>query len=425
MSGIIHSWPIEIDFNRAQIRSRIRETDVLDLKSETSYIVFTDGSKYYAKNGSTGMVEYSDTDASDVIQYAIGNIPLPGGTIFIRRGTYVLSKAIVINKFINLVGEGVRATVLKLADNANSSMIDYAIPSDIADNVSQLMYIAHMMLDGNKANQSSGTQAIRTIVPGYSSARDFMIYDVWIDNYKGDGIYLVSHNYLVLHVAIEHNNGWGIILNGAGGFIIGNWIWSNTEGGIYHLFSSSNANPNVIMANLIAGGKSGIRIEGATSGLYRIHIISNNYISGTDANTDTIYIKNTLYTLIFNNYINAIFNRYGIYEDTGTDETFVFGNYLSSSRTTPYYVIQGPNSKIWSLMRWKTVDTGVATIPAGQTRVTVSLTRFIKAPTKVLVTPIGQPLGKIWVENITSTTFDIVTDTAPISNLNVAWYAEV
>jgi hypothetical protein len=29
------------------------------------------------------------------------------------------------------------------------------------------------------------------------------------------------------------------------------------------------------------------------------------------------------------------------------------------------------------------------------------------------------------VENITSTSFDIVTDTAPTSDLNIAWYAEV
>ena len=393
--------------------------------SPASYIVYTDGSKYYAKNGDSGMIEYSDVDASNVIQYAIDKMPLPGGTIFIKRGTYVLSKAIVINKFVNLVGEGVRATVLKLADNANSSMIDYAIPCSIADSVSQLMYIAHMMLDGNKANQTSGTQAIRTVVPGYCNVRDFMIYDVWIDSYKGDGIYLVSHNYLVLHVAIEHNDGWGIRLDSTGGFIIGSWIWLNSEGGIYHLFSSSSVNPNIIMANMIAGGKAGIRIEGTASGLYRVHIISDNYIAGTDANTDTIYINNTLYTFIYNNYINAVSNRYGIYEDIGANETFVFGNYTSLSRTSPYYVIQGSTSKFWSLMRYRTVDSGVATITAGQTRVTVSLSRFIKAPNKVLITPLGQPPGKLWVENITSTSFDIVTDTAPASDLKVSWYAEV
>jgi hypothetical protein len=46
-------------------------------------------------------------------------------------------------------------------------------------------------------------------------------------------------------------------------------------------------------------------------------------------------------------------------------------------------------------------------------------------PTKFQITPLGQPPGKLWVENITSTSFDIVTDVLPTSDLNVAWYAEV
>jgi hypothetical protein len=66
----------------------------------------------------------------------------------------------------------------------------------------------------------------------------------------------------------------------------------------------------------------------------------------------------------------------------------------------------------------------VATISAGSTRVTVSH-GLAKTPTKVLITPLAAPPGKLWVENIGSTSFDIVTDTAPSSNLNVAWYAEV
>ena len=73
---------------------------------------------------------------------------------------------------------------------------------------------------------------------------------------------------------------------------------------------------------------------------------------------------------------------------------------------------------------YKTETSGVATISAGSTRVTVSH-GLATTPSKVLITPLAQPPGKIWVENITSTSFDIVTDTAPTSNLNVAWYAEV
>jgi len=57
--------------------------------STASYIVYTDGSKYYAKNGDTGVVEYSDADVAKVIQYAVDRVVASGGgKIFIRRGVY-------------------------------------------------------------------------------------------------------------------------------------------------------------------------------------------------------------------------------------------------------------------------------------------------------------------------------------------------
>jgi len=69
-------------------------------------------------------------------------------------------------------------------------------------------------------------------------------------------------------------------------------------------------------------------------------------------------------------------------------------------------------------------NAGQATIPANSTRVTVQH-GLDKRPTKVLITPLASPPGKLWIENITTTSFDIVTDTAPTADLNIAWYAEV
>ena len=76
------------------------------------------------------------------------------------------------------------------------------------------------------------------------------------------------------------------------------------------------------------------------------------------------------------------------------------------------------------IMPEPSINKGVATIPANSTRVTV--THFLgNPPSKFLITPLSQPPGKLWVENITSTSFDIVTDTAPASDLKISWYAEV
>ncbi len=69
-----------------------------------------------------------------------------------------------------------------------------------------------------------------------------------------------------------------------------------------------------------------------------------------------------------------------------------------------------------------TENSGVATIPAGSTSVTVSH-GLSAAPSKVLVTPYANI--SVWVTNITSSSFTITTSSAPSASVNVAWYAEV
>jgi hypothetical protein len=97
-----------------------------------SYIVFTDGSKYYVKNGSTGVVEYSDTDASNVIQYAVNQAnALGGGKVFIARGTYVVRRTVQVKSNVVLEGEGIDATVLKASAPDFGTVIDVDSQSNV------------------------------------------------------------------------------------------------------------------------------------------------------------------------------------------------------------------------------------------------------------------------------------------------------
>ena len=66
---------------------------------------------------------------------------------------------------------------------------------------------------------------------------------------------------------------------------------------------------------------------------------------------------------------------------------------------------------------------GVATIASGATSVTVNH-GLVCTPSRVLITPLGQPSGSLWVSNITSTSFTINISSAPTANLPVAWLAE-
>jgi hypothetical protein len=67
---------------------------------------------------------------------------------------------------------------------------------------------------------------------------------------------------------------------------------------------------------------------------------------------------------------------------------------------------------------------GTCTIKAGNFSTAV-YHELRETPTVVLVTPLAQPPGKIWVESITSQYFIVKTDVAPSSDLPIAWYAEV
>jgi hypothetical protein len=64
---------------------------------EASYIIYTVGSKYYCKNGTSGVVTAGDTDASSVINNAIQALTSTGGEVLLRSGKYTLTKPINVN----------------------------------------------------------------------------------------------------------------------------------------------------------------------------------------------------------------------------------------------------------------------------------------------------------------------------------------
>lgn len=69
-------------------------------------------------------------------------------------------------------------------------------------------------------------------------------------------------------------------------------------------------------------------------------------------------------------------------------------------------------------------NSGMAVLPSGRTSITVSH-GLAARPSKVLITPMGEPPGKLWVQNVTDTSFDIATSTAPTTDLAIAWHAEI
>lgn len=69
-----------------------------------SYVIFKDGSTYFAKNGMTGAIEFSGTSAATVIQNVFDTTP---SSVFFKNGTYNLAGATVTARSILMIaGEG-------------------------------------------------------------------------------------------------------------------------------------------------------------------------------------------------------------------------------------------------------------------------------------------------------------------------------
>lgn len=89
-----------------------------------SYIVWGDPPAaptiYYAKNGTTGAIDYSGADATIVIQATINSLP-KGGKLVVKRGTYILVVALALDDNIQIEGEG-SATIFQVCNVIESDI---------------------------------------------------------------------------------------------------------------------------------------------------------------------------------------------------------------------------------------------------------------------------------------------------------------
>ena len=459
--------------------------------SPASYIVYTDGSKYYAKNGSTGIIEYSDVDATKVIQYAVNNAP-SGGLVLIKAGTYNITDTITINKSLRLLGEGF-GTVLKATDKLNGSpygkemifvsgteRVEIAYmsfigigtadtnPEAIHTFISKHVFVHHSYfynLGGayggidfsNSPMSIASDNIIDTVKFGIALSGTWNEYDIvvrnniimnavfgmhcefpWrsviegniIINFSSRGINIDGSYNNVGRIIISDNvlyseqNATGIYLgNGISQYgyaknilIANNFISTASSEGIH--IGDNNENIRIV-ANIFIGlpnSVNAINISGVSNNIEVLDNLFTGYSYGVTVNSNVSNL------IVRNNRINT---SNGVFVSAGgvANGLIVEGNKFESQY--PYYYYGSvSNAIVKRNIGYLTENSGVATIPAGSTRVTVSHGLTV-TPSKILITPLAQPPGKLWVENITSTSFDIVTDTAPASNLNVSWCAEV
>ena len=448
-----------------------------------SYIVFTDGSRYYVKSGSTGMIEYSDTDASKVIQYAINRAnALGGGIVHLRAGRYRLSSSIAMKAGVILQGEGWNRQSREpkppeTGDTIGGTILDAGnIDAIVGTNIDAggirdlaIDYPARGIVLGDKDVLGCAYFHIRNVriykpsvrgieVTNFQYLRIDQLYIIdvpdgsdkvapgaWFKNdhnwdggnsvftdifirggAQADGVMrfeAINHALNLIEVHRPQINMWGS--NGVGSGIR---LVNNTN------YDASVSRINIYGINVEGNPEAALRLEGTTSNFFEFAYTDATYtvhLKKSPTNISTYYNLFTgIVTKVKNEtaWENLVISSHPGYTlaSGGIYGLVIVPNPVAGNAPRPAIQIGTSTMYLDSIysIRHPGKNFGRATIPAGSTRVKVNH-GLSATPTTVIVTPLAQPPGRIWVENITSTSFDIVTDTAPTADLGVAWHAEV
>ncbi len=365
-AGPLSNLPSPSLLTAGDARLRIITTGELYLRDSvlgtSSYVVFQKNGVAYAENGQTGYVEYSSSDVGQVIQYAINNLP-NGGRVFIRAGGYVLNSTVTLSKNVVLEGEG-PSTYIQMGNNVNKDMI--VIPANALNSG-----VANMYLDGNKANNSSGS-----VIKLYGYNWRPVIRHVTIRNAPQYGIAFTSttsqytYEAVLLDIDIGGSNLdglsvdwcadlWGADVYSANNAGYGAAFWNATGGIIHHLHVYNNygaagayvtqyaSDLRLVNAFFDTNQQNGVVINGTRITLAECYAFNNGVSSANSY--DGIVIQNATHNVVIGCYAvdlqSTHTQRYGINE-TGTSNYNMITNNIAYGNVTGQITTVGTNSVV-------------------------------------------------------------------------------
>lgn len=241
--------------------------------TETTYIAYNVGANYYAQNGYTGIIDYTGTNCSTVLNSAITAVNAGGrGTVKLKNGTYHLTGSIYMKPSVNLVCDTNDAYIELDFDGAAITMNPAVTNS--------FMGIRGLRIDGNKAARTTGigvqcyglymstleqlylhdfdTYALYMTDSGTTHCKDNVISDIYALNFAGSGIYATK----LQDTRIDNiNSGTQVdadycfyIGDGGAGVIMNNiHLWGTDAGTTTGLFTHANVY-RLTVGNLYGGG---------------------------------------------------------------------------------------------------------------------------------------------------------------------------
>jgi hypothetical protein len=300
--------------------------------SPASFIINNDGfGWYWAVNGSTDEILWPSSNASYVFNTAIaaahnqyvtqiGGVLAGGGRILVRQGIYWITNSIEPRGNVQLMGEGMGSTTLRLSPNVNCNMFLYnsTRPNEF------FFEISNMELDGRNNAVGNGI----TILSNTGILSDVHINSLFIREFAQAGIYeQYSWGLTVTNSVIEYNKGDGVYVVQASGQISGNRLLSNGGCAFNGTVDHTQIEHNVITGN----NKTGIYLSPWSGNNGAGNIISgntiyNNGLALTNTN-DGIWLHNVDSTIISSNTFDGKqTERRAITIDAGCDNTTIDGN---------------------------------------------------------------------------------------------------
>jgi len=184
-------------------------TEVLEYPVQpASYIIFKSGSTIYAKNGTTGKVDYSGSDFKTVLQNVIDALPSSGGEIHFKAGTYELTPPITITKTTSFEllwsGEG-ESTIIKITGAKDASNQVFRVTS--TSNIGSWI-IRNLAFDGDATGR--GTNATNESLFALA-AKNVIFENVYFYDVNLAAIYILagSENWKLDNLRFE-DCGYGI-----------------------------------------------------------------------------------------------------------------------------------------------------------------------------------------------------------------------
>jgi len=438
-----------------------------------SIIVWVDDSGVaHARDTKTGNIIAESSDHASVVQAAVNSVGPLGGTVLLRRGTYLIKRPITFadETRVRVKGElgysHLRSTVLR---------VDASFPDQ--------RYVFECVRQSTaRYNATIEIEDLHIWNPNWSSVRaGFLLWDGIIPGtFGGPKIRRCYAHYMWRGIHLRGDADYGVITDfiyeaprtdvtvdaaliaeaysatqftapfAAHRMIVLIFGTANNairiDGSSFHIrdvfiFGGTAANnPNNFSDAAIRLGAS---LGAWSCYLDGIHIsdVSGEQtalvLDGVDASNPLTRNNRIVFTSMVAKYVrfmNNAFNNVVVVRQSPNSVPVIDDAGAGPGNT----VIVEPGSRLWSqseagkitATKCRVVDlrpgasaAGAATIPAGSTSVTVNH-GLLAAPSKVLVTPAGN-LGAVWVESITSTSFTIRCSTAPAADTVVYWYAEI